>query len=449
MYFHGNKARFLNKLVNVAEERLKDVSVALQSVLVAGDASDSMSVAIRTATIISSLVSNVIDRQAKVQPKSTTCNAGTVTGSLFRLFTYKPVPVLKPPTGVKDILNFASTIQANGMTAPAAALHQLLASRQKVDQLIFVTDEDENTPFPATENPTFFVDALREYREKVNPNVQLIIVSFAVKGCHSSMGKMEESVRNALHMTPVVFTLNPRSPDLKKLDSLIGLLASQGGWFQHRVQQICSRLQSEWTSPLLPGLLDDAQQGFVASHDDRDTLCAALKGLKPLKKASPTVFTQTVNALLREAGYVPSSSSTALDPHARERQRQERVVAALHEVEKYQDSVDREAAAVRSAKKTPADAALVFNGNESMSRLNEPVLQHVLTYLCPKELISAASVCRKIHKQFTSLPILSALYGPGSKLMYDKHEAQSLTWTKVTQEEAGYFAQLQAQFAYW
>ena len=452
--FQSKKVRFLSKLVNVAEDRLKDVSVALQSVLVAGDASDSMNVAIRTATIISSLVSNVIDRQANAQSKSAASTPGAITGSLFRLFTHKPVPVLKVPTSVNDILNFASTIKASGTTAPAAALHQLLVARQKVEQLIFVTDEEENTPYPARDNPTFFIDALREYRAKVNPGVQLIIVSFAEKNCHSSMGKMEEAARNMLQMTPLVFTLNPRSPNLKKLDSLIGLLASQGGWFQQRVQSFYSRLRREWAAPLLPDLLDAAQQRFVTSSEDPEDLCKLLKALIPLKQNSPVVCKQKLDALLSEKGYVPPPPmppippSSAVSAHAREQQRQQRVETVLQELDKDRGKVSG-ARRTHTEKRAPVDVLLMM-GNGAMNRLSNPVLQHILTYLSPDELASSACVCRKIHKQFTEPPILVALYGAGSSLLCTKQETQNLSWTKAhSQEEADNFAQLQSQFAYW
>ena len=84
-----------------------------------------------------------------------------------------------------------------------------------------------------------------------------------------------------------------------------------------------------------------------------------------------------------------------------------------------------------------------------MTRLPSALIQRILIYLRTGELVGTSCVCRKVHMQFTSLPILKALYGPGSNLLYDKHEAQGMSWTKVTQQESDYFAQLQSQFGYW
>ena len=458
VHFQSKKVRFLSRLINVAEERLEDVNVTLQSVLVAGDASYNMSVAIRTAAIISSLVSSVINRQAKVQSKSAASKSGAITGCLFRLFTHKPVPVLKAPTTVKEVLNFASTVTGNGTTAPAAALYQLLVARQKVEQLLYVTDEEEDRPYPAHDNPnhdnpTFFIDALREYKAKINPNVQLIIVSFAEKNCHSSMGKLEEAARNMLNMTPVVFTLNPRNPNLKKLDSLIGVLASQGAWFQQRVQSFYSRLQREWATPLLPDLLDDAQQRFVASSENREDLCKAVEALAPLKQQSPAVFKEKLDALLSEKGFVPPPPMPPTPPsgpkpnsaHVREQQRQQHMATVLQELDKHRGK----ASGAKVSHTATVDTPLLI-GNEAMNELSNPVLQHILTYLSPVELASSACVCRKFQKQFTEPPILAALYGADSPLLCNKQDVHNVGWTTTqTFEEMDQFAQPQSHFSYW
>jgi len=94
----------------------------------------------------------------------------TQGNSLFWLFD-TDVEDAKPSRR-DSILSQAERIQARGGTDTGAPLRKLLAERRKVDQLVIITDEQQNSGSP-------FYEALLKYRAKVNPNVKAFIIDIA------------------------------------------------------------------------------------------------------------------------------------------------------------------------------------------------------------------------------------------------------------------------------
>ncbi len=71
-----------------------------------------------------------------------------------------------------SVLTQAQKLTARGGTDTALPLKQLLADRDVVDNVVLITDEQQNLGCP-------FVDVLGEYRRKVNPSVRVFILDVA------------------------------------------------------------------------------------------------------------------------------------------------------------------------------------------------------------------------------------------------------------------------------
>lgn len=94
----------------------------------------------------------------------------TQGNSLFWLFDTEVEDAY--PSHRDSILSQAERIHARGGTDTGAPVRKLLAERRKVDQIIIITDEQQNTGSP-------FYEALMKYRAKVNRNVKAFIIDIA------------------------------------------------------------------------------------------------------------------------------------------------------------------------------------------------------------------------------------------------------------------------------
>ena len=94
----------------------------------------------------------------------------TQGNSLFWLFDTEVEDAR--PSRRDSILSQADLIQARGGTDTGAPVRKLLAERRKVDQIVMITDEQQNQGSP-------FYEALQKYRSKVNPHVKAYIIDIA------------------------------------------------------------------------------------------------------------------------------------------------------------------------------------------------------------------------------------------------------------------------------
>ena len=98
------------KLMPLAEELRAAISLPINyPVLIIGDASSSMSVAVRTATIIAGFIASV-------------CPEGECN---LRFFNQGLLPAPYVPRDLTGILDVASKVKANGMTTNAAGLYDV------------------------------------------------------------------------------------------------------------------------------------------------------------------------------------------------------------------------------------------------------------------------------------------------------------------------------------
>ncbi|XP_046353940.2 uncharacterized protein LOC124133552 [Haliotis rufescens] len=214
------KASFHPDLVTLAEDRLRNIKLCLESpVVVMGDASGSMDVAVRTSTIIASLLTAVTS--AKLV--------------FFNEWT-RDAPYL--PKTVQQCLELAVTIRAEGGTAPAASLYPFYKEREVVKTFIVVTDEEEMDECEGYR----FCPLFKKYHAEVYP-AKLVFVSF-LPGQHS-VGRMVKELREE-GFKPLQYCLETNRPDLTKLDNLFGLLASNSAeFFEDEIKQMESQIQKD------------------------------------------------------------------------------------------------------------------------------------------------------------------------------------------------------------
>lgn len=195
--------RIADDLVPLADRRLRELkqlhssSKALR-VAVFGDASASMEAAIEAATIFASMVSTCLDGE-------------------LSFFNHFLVPSPHPkPQNVEETLQVCSKIRARNCTSLAAALWPYLDKGKAMDLFIMVTDEEENT----SSRGYRFADLLARYKEKVNSNAELIVVSVGP----GDPGFRDSLLQNGIEYKTV--TIDQNRADLTKFDRLLAQLAA-------------------------------------------------------------------------------------------------------------------------------------------------------------------------------------------------------------------------------
>ncbi|KAJ3295197.1 hypothetical protein HK104_002931 [Borealophlyctis nickersoniae] len=193
-------------LLPYGEELLSAIQFPENNLRIAvfGDSSPSMQVAIKTATIIGSLLAARLDAE-------------------LTFFDHaRHFPTIQPRTAA-DVLTVTDSVQIHHSTSPAVCLYPYYATRTPMDLFIVVTDEEENTACP--DSRMMFAPMFMKYKEEVNPDIQLFFVSFLEIG---DQGYMVSQLKQAgLEQSPRQFRLDTYRPDLSKFDELVGLLNLQ------------------------------------------------------------------------------------------------------------------------------------------------------------------------------------------------------------------------------
>lgn len=206
------------QLVRLATRKLaKYNNLYLGRVLVMGDASASMEIAIKTSSIITSLL----------------CAVARADMCLFR---NKIEIVDSPPKKVEEALDVAQNMKAHSSTSPAHAMDYYLQRKQFYNTIIIVTDEEENTDrngkcswlFGKCSGSDWFAHLYKQYIETVH-QAKLIFVSFTNP---TSDGKMVCQLKAVLgdqfDELVSVYKYDIQNPDLNKLDYLLNKLEQMG-----------------------------------------------------------------------------------------------------------------------------------------------------------------------------------------------------------------------------
>lgn len=229
-----DKACFLPDLITLAEPRLTSIRLPLETpIVVIGDKSGSMEVAIRTSTIIASLLSAI-------------CSARLV---FFN--TENHVAEYIPET-VEQVLQMAITVKADGGTTPAASLMPFYQRKEVVKTFILVTDEEENGEC----NGYRFGALYKKYCEEIY-HARLVFVSFLTS--QHATGRMVSEL-NGMGYSPLQFRLEGSRPDLSKLDNLFGLLSSDSASFDEELAATEKRIVEEGVTKVFDTLKKSLDQ---------------------------------------------------------------------------------------------------------------------------------------------------------------------------------------------
>ena len=201
--FQSRGWKLADDLMVAAEKRLsalKEVWSNEQNngvTVVFGDASSSMTSAIQAATILATMFS-------------------VCWGAELSFFNHRFIASPHPrPTTVKQTLQVCRTIQASGATSLAAALWPYFDEKRRIDRIVLVTDEEENTNCHGYN----FARLLKAYMDKVQAGVELIVICVNT-GDHSFRNSLVKSGIDCKRIE-----IDGCRPDLTKFDAMLGRIA--------------------------------------------------------------------------------------------------------------------------------------------------------------------------------------------------------------------------------
>jgi len=200
LFFRESKTAFAPQLLPHAESMLKEhkLNASGLRLVVAGDASGSMEVAIKSSTILGSLLSLALDAN-------------------LIFFNEEVIKAPCQPRSALDVLKIVEAVPAKGATSMAAALWPYYKNKMKFDIFILVSDEGENQKF----NGYSFAELWEKYLEEINPKAQVQLVSFLRAGVR---GAIKDRL-NALRIEAQQHRLDPDRPDTSKFDAILGQVA--------------------------------------------------------------------------------------------------------------------------------------------------------------------------------------------------------------------------------
>lgn len=214
-------------LINIAEKKLLKYKVNIEEpVVVLGDASASMDVAVKTSSIITSILCKL-------------CNAK------MHLFRDKDEIIENPPTNVKEVLEVMKKFKAYNATSPAASLFPYYERKEIVKTFIIVTDEEENTPvnggyihdWTKLDGEGLFTDTFKKYREEVYP-AKIVFVSFLNSNKDGMMvAQLKKSIPN-IEKDLTQFIMSGRNPDLRKLDEMLNTLSMKTDYYDDKCERL-------------------------------------------------------------------------------------------------------------------------------------------------------------------------------------------------------------------
>lgn len=222
---NGNSVSLVNRLLEIAETKLNSYKLDIeQPVAVLGDASGSMDVAIKTSSIITSILVKVC--QAKMH-----------------LFRDKDEVIENPPTNVSEVLEMMKKFKAYNTTAPAASLYPYYKNKEIIKTFILVTDEVENKSYEdgISQKDGYFAPVFKKYREEIYP-AKLVFVSFLDNNKDGQMvSELKEKIPG-IEKDIIQFFMSGRNPDLRKLDGLLNNLSLDTDFYDNKCQKIIERI---------------------------------------------------------------------------------------------------------------------------------------------------------------------------------------------------------------
>jgi len=177
-----------------------------------------MSVAVKTATIIASLLT-------------------ALTNADLRFFNNKCFRHEILPKTIEDVLKVAKEVKASGGTCNSAPLWESYQKKEVVKFFVMVTDEEENE---RCEGGFMWSELFKKYLEEVNPNAKQVFVSFLKS--QTAKGQMVSELERA-GLNALQFKLNGARPDLTKLDTFLAMLSAETGDFKKEALEYAGYLK--------------------------------------------------------------------------------------------------------------------------------------------------------------------------------------------------------------
>jgi len=196
-----------NLLLKMAEDKLQDYKLTMNSkVAVFGDASSSMGVAIKTSSIITSILCTV-------------CNAD------LHVFRNVNEHITDVPKNVKDVVAFNEKTHAKNATSPASSLDYYYSKGEPLDMIVIVTDEEENTK----SSGMMFNEMFDKYCNKIGKVPKLVYISFLRQKKKGEFydGQMTKEFRETYPKYSEFlyqYVFDTGAPDLTKLDTILNKL---------------------------------------------------------------------------------------------------------------------------------------------------------------------------------------------------------------------------------
>jgi len=266
---------FIARLMPHVSRAMTQLSLPLEKpVFIMGDASASMQVAVSTSAILASLIAAVSD--AGLCFFNTECIAPPVV-----------------PRTVEEVLTVAKSITADGATCPAAALWPLLETKQRVRQLVLVSDEEENTKYKGCS----FSELFSKYEKEVSPGCRITFVSFLAD--LNSEGQMVSELR-AMGYTPEQFKLHRSRPDLTKTDALLAVMSANTTEVVKERAEMQTALRSDGLGALMAvlckkdsGMVQEKPVVVQAETIDTVGVAAGIGAEAPSPEPAPSVADAT------------------------------------------------------------------------------------------------------------------------------------------------------------
>lgn len=218
-----------SELCRLAQDRLQGYSrISIDKpVAVLGDASCSMDVAIRTSSVITTILCSLFDAQ-------------------LHFFRSKDENIENPPRTVLEALELGEKVIARDCTSPAASLEYYYQKGEIIKTFIIVTDEEENTDSPNLH--LRFAPLFQKYYQEIYP-AKLVFLSFLDRP--TDKGRMVPELEQ-LKVQVQQFKFDSSKPDLRKLDAVLNQLTMQTESFKKELDEFKGKSLSEIRQTFIP-----------------------------------------------------------------------------------------------------------------------------------------------------------------------------------------------------
>jgi hypothetical protein len=199
-------SKLISQLTLYSQSKLEEYKLNLPTPIgILCDASGSMEICIKTAGIITSLLSAIAGDSCKLY-----------------IFRDNNETVKTPPKNVQDVLTFIQNNKAHSATSPASSLDQMIQDGVKPKTIIVITDQEENTHCKNLN----FSETYKKYCNILEYRPKIIFITMGT--CNLMIDSLVVNFGSSL-ISEIVsnYKFDAKEPDLRKMDSILSILCSQ------------------------------------------------------------------------------------------------------------------------------------------------------------------------------------------------------------------------------